>query len=148
MSKLRKRYIDIFASLVIASVIIFSYHADNPNKGNLNSLVNNNSLIKNQLFGFNLDSFYLQSNVIKKNDVFGTILSENGLTNNMIMLLEHEAKKIFNIRNIQVGAKYHIIKRSACDDRPVALVYEPDKYKYVVCDLRDSVTVNLVEKKC
>ena len=146
MSKLRKRYIDIFASLVIASVIIFSYHADNPNKGNLNSLVNNNSLIKNQLFGFNLDSFYLQSNVIKKNDVFGTILSENGLTNNMIMLLEHEAKKIFNIRNIQVGAKYHIIKRSACDDRPVALVYEPDKYKYVVCDLRDSVTVNLVEK--
>ncbi|MFZ1582424.1 MAG: hypothetical protein WAT26_14840, partial [Saprospiraceae bacterium] len=75
MSKLRKRYIDIFASLVIASVIIFSYHADNPNKGNLNSLVNNNSLIKNQLFGFNLDSFYLQSNVIKKNDVFGTILS-------------------------------------------------------------------------
>jgi len=146
MSKLKKRYIDIFVSLFIASIIILGYHADNSSFRIGASPSEEVSKNAKHLFGFNLDSVHIQPNVIKKNDVFGNILTENGLTTNMIMLIEHEAKNIFNIRNIRVGAKYHVIKRSECDDRPIAIVYEPDKYKYVVCDLRDSVTVNLIEK--
>jgi murein DD-endopeptidase MepM/ murein hydrolase activator NlpD len=145
MSKLRKRYTDIFVSLFIASVIIFGYHADQSDKQSENKQVIIQSSNKS-LFGFDPDSVYIQPNTVKKNDIFGNILKENGLTANMIMLLEHEAKNIFNLRNIQVGAKYHVIKKHECDDKPLAIVYEPDKYKYVVYNLKDSVSVNLVEK--
>jgi murein DD-endopeptidase MepM/ murein hydrolase activator NlpD len=145
MSKLKKRYTDIFVSLFIASIVIFGYHFDQKkDQVHVDADIVQNS--KKSIFGFNPDSVHIQPNIIKKNDVFGSILSENGLTTNMIMLIEHEAKNIFNIRNIQVGAKYHVIKKHECDDKPMAIVYEPDKYKYIVYDLRDSVSVQLVEK--
>lgn len=145
MSKLKKRYTDIVVSLFIASVIILGYHADTQ----LNNAKGSSALVQNSaknVFGFNPDSVHIQPSIIKKNDIFGNILKDNGLTANMIMLIEHEAKNIFNLRNIQVGAKYHVIKKHECDDKPLAIIYEPDKYKYVVYDLRDSVSVSLVEK--
>lgn len=145
MSKLRKRYSDIFVSLFIASVIIFGYHADqNDKQSEIKQEIVQTT--RNSIFGFNPDSVFIQPNTIKKNDIFGSILKENGISANMIMLLEHEAKNIFNLRNIKVGAKYHVIKKHECDDKPLAIVYEPDKYKYVVYNLKDSVSVNLVEK--
>ncbi len=142
--KLKKRYSDIFLSFIIASVFIFAYHLDNSKtqKSEESQAVKG---VTNR-FGFNLDSFYIQENIIQKNEVFGSIMSNAGLTSNLIMLIEHEAKDIFNIRNIQTGAKYHVIKRHECDETPVAIVYEPNKYKYLVCDLRNEVKVNLIEK--
>ena len=142
--KLKKRYSDIFLSFIIASVFIFAYHLDNSKtqKAEESQAVKG---VTNR-FGFNLDSFYIQENIIQKNEVFGSIMSSAGLTSNLIMLIEHEAKDIFNIRNIQTGAKYHVIKRHECDETPVAIVYEPNKYKYLVCDLRNEVKVNLIEK--
>ena len=97
-------------------------------------------------FGFNVDSFHIENNVVKKNDMFGSILSSNGLAANLVMLIEHEAKDIFNVRNIRTGSKYHVIKKNQCDEKPVAIVYEPDKLKYVLYDFRESVNVSLVEK--
>ncbi len=148
MSKLKKRHVDIFVSLFIASILILGYHFDQPKSNRTFTSKTNKSVTSHDYqFGFNLDSVYIEKNVIKKNDLFGNILSENGLTANLIMLIEHEAKNIFNIRNIRVGAKYHVIKKNECDDKPLAIVYEPDKFKYVVYDFRDSVNVQLVEKK-
>ena len=128
--------------------MIYSYH--NSISHNLPVSDQNESRniqAKPLVFGFNPDSVHIENNVIRKNQIFGNILSENGLTTNLILLLEHEAREIFNIRSIRPGEKYHVIKKHECDDKPVAIVYEPDKYKYVVCDLRDSVSVKLVEKK-
>jgi hypothetical protein len=142
--KLKKRHSDIFFSFIIAAVFIFAYHADKIKTEKIEE--NQTSKGNSDRFGFNVDSFYIEENTIKKNEVFGTIMSSAGLTSNLIMLIEHEAKDIFNIRNIQTGAKYHVIKRHECDETPVAIVYEPNKYKYLVCDLRDEVKVNLIEK--
>ncbi|MBK9736992.1 MAG: peptidoglycan DD-metalloendopeptidase family protein [Saprospiraceae bacterium] len=148
MSKLKNRYIDIAVSLIIASFFIFNYHAEGFRQSFLNSDDNSKSVTcSKKMFGFNLDSFHIEKNIIRKNEFFGSILSAQGMTANLILLLEHEAKGIFNIRNIQAGNKYHVIKRHECDEKPVAIVYEPDKLKYVVYDFRDSVQVKLVEKE-
>lgn len=146
MSKLPKRFSDIFLSLILATVFILAYHLDNKS---LTSLSEEESVQKgtSYQFGFNVDSVFIEKNTIRKNDVFGSILSENGLSTNLILLLEHEAKNIFNLRNIRAGQQYHVIKKHECDDKPLAIVYEPDQFKYVVYDFRDSVTVNLVEKE-
>lgn len=98
-------------------------------------------------FGFPLDSVYFQENIIKKNEVFSNVLSANGLSSNLILLIENKAKDIFNFRNIKAGSKYHIIKSNECDEMPIAFIYEPDKYTYFVCDLRNDIKVNLVERE-
>lgn len=146
LSKSRKRVTDTIVSLIIASIIIFGYHADNTSKDKQSEPTSASSSPVYQ-FGFNLDSVHIEKNTIRKNEFFGGILSSNGLTANLILLLEHEAKDIFNVRNIQTGTKYHVIKKHECDEKPLAIVYEPDRYKYIVYDFRDSVNVRLVEKK-
>ena len=146
-SKLPKRVTDIFLSFVLATVFILAYHLDK--KSILPSSKEGEEEIargSSYMFGFNTDSFYIEKNIIKKNDVLGNILSNHGINTNLILLLEHEAKNIFNIRNIRTGQPYHVVKKHECDDTPLAIVYEPDNFKYVVCDLRDTVTVKLVEK--
>jgi murein DD-endopeptidase MepM/ murein hydrolase activator NlpD len=145
--KLPKRVTDIFLSFILATVFILAYHLDK--KSILSSSNEDEEEIargSSYMFGFNTDSFYIEKNIIKKNDVLGNILSDHGINTNLILLLEHEAKNIFNIRNIRTGQPYHVVKKHECDDTPLAIVYEPDNFKYVVCDLRDTVTVKLVEK--
>ncbi len=149
MSKLKNRYVDIAVSLVIATIIILNYKSESF-ISNHTSLVDKNTSQKQSeyLYGFNLDSFHVEKNhIIKKNEFFGSILSSNGLAANLILLLEHEARDIFNIRNIRAGQKYHVIKKNECDDTPVAIIYEPDRMKYVLYDFRDSIQVKLIEKE-
>ncbi|MFZ1749332.1 MAG: peptidoglycan DD-metalloendopeptidase family protein [Saprospiraceae bacterium] len=146
MSKLKKRHVDVILSLIIASLLIIGYHSES--KAPTDDPKEENQIVKasEYQFGFNLDSVHIANNIVRKNDFFGDILRSNGLTTNLIMLLEHEAKDIFNIRNIQVGAKYHVVRKHECDDTPIAIVYEPDKYKYILYELKDEVKVRLVEK--
>lgn len=150
MSKLKNRYVDIIVSLVIATIIILNYNSEGFSILNKTQFSDKsiNQKPSEYLYGFNLDSFHIEKNhIIKKNEFFGNILSSNGLTSNLILLIEHEARDIFNIRNIRPGQKYHIIKKNECDDAPVAIIYEPDRLKYVLYDFRDSVQVKLIEKE-
>ena len=144
--KVPKRIADIFLSLILATVFILAYHLDNKSENQIpeNDLIARGS---SYLFGYNVDSFYIEKNVVKKNDVFGGIFKSLGLTHNHVLLAEHETKDIFNVRSIRPGQNYHVIKKHECDDSPLAIVYEPDQFKYVVYDFRDSVKVKLVEKE-
>jgi murein DD-endopeptidase MepM/ murein hydrolase activator NlpD len=148
-SKLPKRVTDIFLSFILATVFILAYHLDNKSDQKNTTSEDSEDIQRGAsfLFGFNTDSFYIEKNLIRKNDVFGNILNTHGVNTNLTLLLEHEAKDIFNIRNIRVGQPYHVVKKHECDDTPVAIVYEPDNFKYIVCDLRESVKVTLVEKE-
>lgn len=148
LSKINKSYKDIFFSFLVASVFIIAYHLDKSPISNMDEAYDNESAKGTSLkFGFPLDSVYFQENIIKKNEVFSNVLSANGLSSNLILLIENKAKDIFNFRNIKAGSKYHIIKSNECDEMPIAFIYEPDKYTYFVCDLRNDIKVNLVERE-
>jgi murein DD-endopeptidase MepM/ murein hydrolase activator NlpD len=137
LSKINKSYKDIFFSFLIASAFIIAYHLDKSPDSNMDEAYDNESAKGTSLkFGFPLDSVYFQENIIKKNEVFS-----------LILLIENKAKDIFNFRNIKAGSKYHIIKSNECDEMPIAFIYEPDKYTYFVCDLRNDIKVNLVERE-
>ena len=147
LGKMKKSYKDVFFSFFIATAFIIGYHLDNKSGINYNNRSEDVAAKGVTLkFGFPVDSVYFEENVIKKNEVFSNILNANGLSSNLILLIENEAKKIFNLRNIKAGSKYHFIKRNECDEMPLAFVYEPDKYTYLVCDLRDEPKVELVER--
>lgn len=145
--KIKKSYKDVYLSFLIASLFIFAYHLDkksgNSSQDNQENITNKESVLK---FGFPVDSVYFEEGVIKKNEVFSNLLNSNGLNSNLILSIENKAKDIFNFRNIKAGSKYHIIKNHECDDKPIAFVYEHDKLTYLVCDLRNDVKVDLVER--
>jgi murein DD-endopeptidase MepM/ murein hydrolase activator NlpD len=145
ISRLKRRYSQIFYTFIIAGALVLGYHLDDK----VLNLEGREQIADDPTFqfGFNVDSVHIHRDVIRKNDFFGAILNKNGLAQNLILLLEHESRNVFNIRNIREGAKYHIIKKHECDARPLALVYEPDKYKYVIYDFRDSVQVKLIERE-
>jgi murein DD-endopeptidase MepM/ murein hydrolase activator NlpD len=144
MSLFKKRYKDVAFSLLIAAGLIAGYHLDK--NGNIGGSDEEVAKMSAYQFGYNLDSFHVEKKLVKRNDFFGGILSEHGLAANLILLLEHETKEVFNIRNIREGAKYHVIRKHECDNQPVAIVYEPDQFRYVVYDFQDSVEVKMVEK--
>ncbi len=144
MNHLKKRYKDTLLVLGLATAMFAGYYLDRQNPASdVEEVSARQSAFQ---FGFNLDSFHLEKKLVKRNDFFGGILSDHGLAANLILLIEHETKDIFNIRNIREGAKYHVVRKHECDAQPVALVYEPDQFRYVVYDFRDSVEVKLVEK--
>lgn len=147
MSQLKKRFTDISLSLVLATIVILGYHSEKIKYQESNE-VSSSEKTAQTLFGFNLDSVYIENNTIAKNDVFGGILSSLGLSSNTIMLLEHESKNVFNMRNIRAGAKYHIIKSDECAEKPLAVIYEPDMYSYVVYDVSsEQPKVERIEKE-
>ena len=149
MSKMKKSYVDVFFSLFIASMMIFGYHldkkiSDNDQDLDEESLITRGTTLK---FGFPVDSVHFQENTINKNEIFSNILNANGLSSNKILKIENLAKDLFNFRNIKAGSRYHIIKLNECDELPIAFVYEPDRYTYLVCDLRDEGKVDLVNRE-
>jgi murein DD-endopeptidase MepM/ murein hydrolase activator NlpD len=143
--RLKKRYTHILYSFLVAVALIVGYRMDDSILDNFDEEAAIAS--PTYQFGYNVDSVHIHNDVIRKNDFFGAILNKNGLAQNLILLLEHESRKVFNIRNIREGAQYHVIKKHECDAQPIALIYEPDKYKYIVYDFRDSVQVRLVERE-
>lgn len=98
------------------------------------------------VFGFSLDTVHVEPNIIRKNQILGEIFATAGLTRQMIRILENKAIEVFSPRNIQTGKNYHVIRKNECDSQPIAIVYEHDKSKYVLYDLRGDGDVRLVEK--
>lgn len=147
MNQLKKRFTDIFLSLLLAIVVIFGYHSEKAQKQNTTP----ETVIEKQaetLFGFNLDSVYVEKNTIARNDVFGGILTSLGVSANAVMLLEHESKDVFNMRNIRAGASYHVVKADECASSPLAVIYEPDIYSYIIYDVSsDQPKVEKLEKE-
>lgn len=149
LSKMKKSYADVFFSLFIASMLIFGYHLDKKSSDNDQDIDEESIVIRGTAmkFGFPVDSVYFQENFINKNEIFSNILNANGLSSNKILKIENLAKDLFNFRNIKAGSKYHIIRLNECDELPIAFVYEPDRYTYLVCDLRDEGKVDLVKRE-
>lgn len=133
MIQLKKRFIDISLSIILAAVVIFGYKNEFSKEKNT-AEENVIQTTSEYLYGYSLDSFHVENRKIAKNDIFGNILTTLGLSANAIMLLEHESKNVFNMRNIKAGAEYHVIKTDECAETPVALIYQPDIYSYVVYD--------------
>ncbi len=96
-------------------------------------------------FGFNTSNYHIVSSKIGSGDIIGNILMENGITSDIIGLLEQKAKDIFSLTKIRTGKDYHIMKTDSCG-KACALVYEASPLHYVVYDLRDSVNVTVHER--
>jgi len=96
-------------------------------------------------FGYDINSFKIEEKTIKQNEFLSDILQEEGVSYKDIHNLAENAKEVFDVRNLQAGKNYAIVKDSCSE--PEALVYIPNRYKYVKYNLKDTLNTEVVEKK-
>ena len=60
-------------------------------------------------FGFTLNDYTVKRDTVKRGDSFGSILEDNNLFYPQIYNIVQKAKKVFDIRRINIGKPYSIL---------------------------------------
>ena len=90
-------------------------------------------------FGFTLNDYTVKRDTVKKGDSFGSILEDNNLFYPQIYNIVQKAKKVFDIRRINIGKPYSILFSKDSLKTPQVFIYQPNLIDYVVVSLTDSL---------
>ena len=108
-----------------------------------NAVVNENPTY---LFGFPEDSIDVIQGTIGQNMFLSTLLAEFGVSFKKVYDLSEKAKDVFPVTNLRSGKPYSIISTDTCFS-PDYFIYQPNVYRYVKFDLRDTAHVEIVENE-
>lgn len=94
------------------------------------------------LYGFPLDAFSAQHNIVQRHESLSDILLQHHISHQQIFLLAERVKHVFDVRRIRAGNPYTIFTTQEKGDTACYMVYEKNKIDYIVfhLDLTDSVT--------
>ena len=90
-------------------------------------------------FGFTLNDYTVKRDTVKRGDSFGSILEDNDLFYPQIYNIVQKAKKVFDIRRINIGKPYSILFSKDSLKTPQVFIYQPNLIDYVVVSLTDSL---------
>jgi len=129
----------IFVALLIC-ILLISCGQEKPE-------TNKHKIVKEKIvkqFGYTLNDYTVKRDTVKKGDSFGSILENNNLFYPQIYNIVQKAKKVFDVRRINLGKPYTI--RFSKDSVKISkvLIYQPNLIDYVVVSLTDSL---FAEKK-
>lgn len=98
-------------------------------------------------YGFNLSDFNVVKDTVKYGDSFGEIMQENLVDYNKVVKIIDEYKEVFDVRKIQVGKPYLLLKSKDSLSNVEVFVYQNDLINFTVVDLRDSVSAFKARKE-
>ena len=98
-------------------------------------------------YGINVDSFTVHEHNIQPNEFLANILLKHHIPYPEIDALVKASDSIFDVRKIAAGHNYMILAQKDSTEKAAYFIYEITDIKYVVYDLRDSITVTLGEKE-
>ena len=90
-------------------------------------------------FGFTLNDYTVKRDTVKSGDSFGSILEDNNLFYPQIYNIVQKAKKVFDVRRINIGKPYSILFSKDSLKTPQVFIYQPNLIDYVVVSLTDSL---------
>ena len=96
-------------------------------------------------YGFDLDTFKLSKQKIKKGDSFFSLLMNRGLTFQQANNLLKGIKPFYDFKNIQIGKPYIVLNRNK-NQQADYLIYELSSQEYLVFNLK-TPSVKKVKKK-
>ena len=96
-------------------------------------------------YGFDLDTFKVSEQKIKKGDTFFSLLMKGGLTYGQADNLIKKVKPIYDFKNIQPGKPYTILNRDKNWGADY-LIYELNEQEYFVFNLK-TPSVKIVKRK-
>lgn len=96
-------------------------------------------------YGFILDNYHVTEGKIQKNQVLGKLLQQHHVGYTQVDKLVQVSKDIYDVRKLNIGKSYMVL---ATDKEKAAdyLIYEPNAFKYIIYDLRDSTAATVVER--
>lgn len=97
-------------------------------------------------YGFPEEEYHIVEHTLFPDEFLSDILTKYDVGIEKIFELESKAKDIFSVRNIRAGKKYAIVQKDSCSAAE-CFVYEPDPFRYVIYDLKDTVDVKIVERE-
>lgn len=92
-------------------------------------------------FGFDFDEYNIVQDTIKNGDSFGQLMLKNNVDYNKVITISEKYKDTFDIRRINVGKPYFILKSKDSLETAEVFIYQNDKINYTVFDLKDSAKV-------
>ncbi len=127
--------------VAIMLVLLVSCKENSVNKqeNKLNRLAIVEEPIINRQYGFNLDDFTVEQDTVRNGDSFGELMLENKVGYPKIARISEDFKDTFDVRRINVGKPYVILKSKDTTERAQVFIYENDAINFTVIDLRDSV---------
>ena len=90
-------------------------------------------------FGFTLNNYTVKRDTVKSGDSFGSILEDNNLFYPQIYNIVQKAKKVFDVRRINIGKQYSVLFSKDSLKTPQVFIYQPNLIDYVVVSLTDSL---------
>jgi len=142
-----KAIILISGSTILIATILFILFLKPCKNRHHGKTVEINTVPPEFLFGFNLDTFSVDSGVIVKNENFGSIVSKYSDSAINIKVIEDSAKNVFSLRKIRHGNKYYVFKRNDSIPSAEYLIYEEDIVNYIQIKLKNPVSVKRLQKQ-
>lgn len=120
--------------ILSTSILLMSCGEEKPEK--------TSEIIKEKIitqFGYTLNNFTVKKDTVKSGDSFGSILENNNLFYPQIYNIVQKAKKVFDVRKINIGKPYTILFSKDSLKTPKVFIYQPNLIDYVVVSLTDSL---------
>jgi len=90
-------------------------------------------------FGFTLNNYHVLKDTVRSGDSFGTILEKNNLFYPQIYNIVQKAKRVYDVRKINIGKPYTILFAKDSLRTPELFIYQPNLIEYVLVSLNDSL---------
>lgn len=97
-------------------------------------------------YGFNFEEFTVVQDTIERGQSFGELMIDHNADYPKVVKIANEFKDTFDVRKLQFGKPYYILKSRDSIESAQVFIYEQDKVNYTVVDLRDSVVAYRKQK--
>lgn len=146
MNKLRIFAGVFFSVIFILLLITILLHPFSPAQRQKKDNMHSHVPQPRYLYGFNLDSFRVDSGLIGKNMSFSDLMRKYNYSPIQISALEDSSKNIFPLNKIKHGKRYFIFIPKDSQNYPQYFVYEEDPINYLVLYLQKPLIIKLVQK--
>jgi murein DD-endopeptidase MepM/ murein hydrolase activator NlpD len=98
-------------------------------------------------FGFDFDEYKIVQDTVRDGDSFGQLMLKNNVDYDKVITISEKYKDTFDVRKINVGKPYFILKSQDSLEKAEVFIYQNDKINYTVFDLKDSARVYKSKRK-
>lgn len=93
------------------------------------------------MYGIPVDSFYLETGLVKNNEYLSEILNSRGVSMATIDKIARKSKPVFDVRKIKSGEKYTLFFEKDSARTARYFVYENSPVEYTVFELTDTLGI-------
>jgi murein DD-endopeptidase MepM/ murein hydrolase activator NlpD len=90
-------------------------------------------------YGYNLNDYEVIADTVKSGDTFGDLIDEHLKEGQSSFLAAQKLNEVYNVRRIQAGKPYKILKQKDSLNQMEAFIYESSRMEYVVLEFADSL---------